>query len=437
MISTEYNFNYFNTLKITFGFLLFAFVFKSLLKTPSVMIEFVLLALLLIFSLLYAAERLSIKSGPTLIFTFFLIYILIHTIAATFIRPLLVDASFFTILQYNVLEFRVSTISYFLPIIFIPLINSNIKKAEKFIIIIIKISIILTVIEQFLSLIGFRSFFEHFYAPSGVVTDNQIGAKSLGLYRIWGVVGSPQLLGVFHVITLFYLIHNKDKKWIPLCLLAIFFSTSKTAYIILLLVGLLYLLYKRMYVTLMVISLITILSIVASLNYYMYLTENMSDAYPAFQKFIGSILGYTILLFNVAEESNPQKFMPGGPMYLLINYYTNNFSQAFLGKGLTYSFMHDHLMASSGLLSYYYLTSDFYILTFFDQYGLLGLLLLLYLFVIYPLYVLLKGGNCLYFVPIIFFLSMFHYPPHIPKIMMLMASYPLYLLYFDNRSNVN
>ena len=77
---------------------------------------------------------------------------------------------------------------------------NNVEKFENFIISIIKISIIFTIFEQLLSLIGFRGFFENFYASSGVVSSNQIGAKSLGLYRIWSVVGSPQLLGVFHLI---------------------------------------------------------------------------------------------------------------------------------------------------------------------------------------------------------------------------------------------
>ena len=162
MITTNINFNYFNTLKIAFIFLLIAFLFKSVIKTPSVILEFTLLALLLTFSLLYAAQNFKITSGPSLIFVLFLGYILLHTLFATFVRPILVNVDFFTVLQYNLLEFRVSTISYFLPIIFIPLIINNIEKIERFIILIVKISIVFTIIEQLASLIGFRSFFERF-----------------------------------------------------------------------------------------------------------------------------------------------------------------------------------------------------------------------------------------------------------------------------------
>ena len=58
------------------------------------------------------------------------------------------------------------------------------------------------VAEQITSLLGFRGFYEFAYSNSGVVSGNQIGAKSLGMYRIWGLVGSPQLLGVFHIMSL-------------------------------------------------------------------------------------------------------------------------------------------------------------------------------------------------------------------------------------------
>ena len=432
MTTTNTYFNYINAIRITFSFLLLAFIFKSLVKTPSVIIEFSLLALLLVFSLLHASQKFKIHSSHSFIFIFFLVYILSHTLFAIFVRPLIYDVDFFTVLQFNLLEFRVSTISYFLPIIFIPLIMNNVEKFENFIVSIIKISISLTIIEQLLSLVGFREFFENFYASSGVVSSNQIGAKSLGLYRIWSVVGSPQLLGVFHLITLFYLLHKNSNKWAFLSFIAVIFSTSKTAYVILLLVSLLYLFYKRQYITLFITLIIFVFLSIVTLNYYYYLIENISDSYPAFQKFVGSILGYMTLLLNVKEESAPQAFIPGGPLYILSSYYGNNMLEIIFGKGLTYSFMQDDLISNSPLGDFLYLTSDFYILTFFDQYGIIGTFLLTYLFAIIPLIKIFKGENCLYFIPIIFFLSMFHYPPHLPKIMMLLTSYPLYVLYLKN-----
>ena len=431
MITTNISFNYINAIKITFAFLLTAFIFKSIIKPPSVIIEFLLLALLLVFSLFYAAQKFKVQTSESLIFIFFLVYLLLHTLFATFIRPLLIDVDFFTVLQFNLLEFRVSTISYFLPIIFMPLIVNTREKLENFIILIIKISIVFTIIEQLLSLSGFRGFFENFYASSGVVTDNQIGAKSLGLYRIWSIVGSPQLLGVFHLVTLFYLLHKNENKWAFLSLIAVIFSTSKTAYLILFLISLLYLLYKKQYAILFVSVIALIFISIGTLNYYYYLIENISDKFPAFQKFIGSILGYMTLLLNIEEESSPQAFIPGGPLYTLVGYYNNNILEIIFGRGLTYSFMQDDLISSSELGAFLYLTSDFYILTFFDQYGVIGVILLIYLFVFKPLIEILRGSNCLYFIPIIFFLSMFHYPPHLPKIMMLLVSYPLYKMYLN------
>ena len=433
MTFINYNFNYYNTLKITFVFLLFAFILKSLFKTPSVIIEFVLLSLLLVFSLIYASQYLRINRVSSGVFLLFLIYILLHTLSAIFFRPFIFDIPFISALQFSLLEFRLSTISYFLPLVFIPLIKINHEKFENFLFIIIKLSIGFTIAEQILSLIGMRGFFETFYSTSGVVSDNQIGAKSLGLYRIWGVVGSPQLLGVFHLFTLVYMLHKRNRFWTLLSIISVILSTSKTAYIILLIVGILYLLYNKRYLLLFVLSLLATFMIFFIFNMYYTLIENMSDEYPKFQKFIGSILGYLTLLFNVREVSAPEAFIPGGALYILYDYYSENILQIFLGKGLTYSFMQDNLISSSDLGSFLYLTSDFYILTFFDQYGLFGIILLIYLFGIYPLHKLLSDGNYLHIVPIIFLLSMFHYPPHLPKIMMLLASYPLFKIYLYDK----
>ena len=433
MISTSYHFNYYNTLKITFVFLLFSIISKSIFKTPSVIIEFILLSLLLAISLIYASQHLKISRVSSTLFIFFLSYILIHTLSAIFFRPFVIDVPFSSTLQFSLSEFRLSTISYFLPLIFIPLVNVDHDKFENFIIIIIKVSIGYTIAEQLLSLLGMRSLFESFYASSGVVSDNQIGAKSLGLYRIWGVVGSPQLLGVFHLFTLIYMLHKKNRFWAILSIAAVILSTSKTAYVILLIVGILYLLYNKKYILLLVLSLFTAFLLFFVFNVYFSLVDNMSDEYPRFQKFIGSILGYAILLLNVRESSSPVAFIPGGPVYILFDYYSDNILQIFLGKGLTYSFMQNDLITNSDLGNFLYLTSDFYILTFFDQYGLLGTILLIYLFGIYPLYKLFSGGNYLCIVPIIFLLSMFHSPPHLPKIMMLLAAYPLFMIYLYER----
>ena len=115
MITTNISFNYINAIKITLAFLLTAFIFKSIIKPPSVIIEFLLLALLLVFSLFYAAQKFKVQTGESLIFVFFLIYLLLHTLFATFIRPLLIDVDFFTVLQFLVLgpKFQFGKIFFF------------------------------------------------------------------------------------------------------------------------------------------------------------------------------------------------------------------------------------------------------------------------------------------------------------------------------------
>ncbi len=159
----------------------------------------------------------------------------------------------------------------------------------------------------------------------------------------------------------------------------------------------------------------------------------MSEAFPHYQKFMGSIIGFFTLIYHVEEISAPERFIEGGPIFTLINYFSNNPLEIFFGKGLSYSFSPEKTSAYD-LSNYYYLTSDYYILTFFDQYGVFGTFLLIFVFFIYPMRILLKDGEILYFIPIIFFLSMFHYPPHIPKFMMIVASYPIFKLFlYDQR----
>jgi len=428
MISTNYFINYYNLLKITMSFLLVGIIAKSITKSPSVIIEIFLLGSLLFFSLIHASQEFKLKKTSTLLFFIFLLYLLIHSFSATIIRPFATQLPFFDILLFNILEFRLSTLSYFLPLVFIPLASSNIEKFEKFLVLILKISIIYTIFEQLLSMLGLRGLFESFYSNAGIVSDIQIGAKSFGIYRVWGLVGSPQLLGVFHIMTLFYMIYKNDKYWSILSLVAVLFSTSKTAYLIMIVISLLYLFYKKQYVILILsLILFTIVSAIA-FNFYFYLLETMSDSFPYYQKFMGSIIGFFTLISYAEEVSSPVGFIEGGPLPELIYYFSHNPLEIFFGKGLTYSFRPE-TTSTYDLSNYEYLTSDYYILTFFDQYGIFGSFLLIYVFFLYPITKLLKNGDSIYFVPIIFFLSMFHYPPHLPKFMMMVAAYPLYKLF--------
>jgi hypothetical protein len=432
MISTNYYLNYYNLIKVTLFFLLIGNLARSFLKTPSATIELLMLGSLLFFSIIYAAQNYTATKGSSFVFLIFLFYLLIHTISASIIRPFDLNTSFFLTLQFNLLEFRISTLSYFLPLIFMPLNKENIIKLEEFFYILIKIAIAYTIFEQVVSLMGFRSFFELLYSNSGVVTDNQIGVKSLGMYRIWGLVGSPQLLGVFHIMTLFFMLHRNDHFWAKLSFLAIIFSTSKTAYLILIVMILFYLLYKKKYALVFLVSVFIFIGTVLLFNFYFYLIESQSYDYFNFRQFMGSITGYINLLTNVENVSHHGGFAPGGPLSRLIIYYNLNPMELVLGKGITYSFMQDNLISDSPFSSYLYLTSEFYVLTYFEQYGIVGILLLIYIFLIYPFKRLLNEDSYLNFIPIIFFISMLHYPPQISKLMMIIVAYPLWNIYLNN-----
>ena len=84
------------------------------------------------------------------------------------------------------------------------------------------------------------------------------------------------------------------------------------------------------------------------------------------------------------------------------------------------------LDAISGDAFYVGLSSDFYILTYFEQYGIFGTLLLTLIYFLYPIILLMKKHNYILYIPIIFYLSTFHYPPQISKIMMIFVGLSLW-----------
>ena len=159
----------------------------------------------------------------------------------------------------------------------------------------IKISIIYTIFEQVLSLGGFRGVFEQVYKNAGLVQPHDLSSKSLGLYRVWGSIGSPQLLGIFNIIAFFYLMSNNQKKWAMVSVLGILLSTSKTAYVIFLILFLIYLIYKRHYLSFIAITFISLVSAYYAMAFLNHMEDLQSDDYQMAQHFIGSVRGYFIL----------------------------------------------------------------------------------------------------------------------------------------------
>tara|TARA_B100001287_G_scaffold267483_1_gene262674 strand:- start:9897 stop:11270 length:1374 start_codon:yes stop_codon:yes gene_type:complete len=435
--------------------LVFGILLKIPDKRPYVAIETFLLSFTLLFSIIYMAsikER-DIKLSPTL--SFFLLYLFFYNFIIVFVRPLEVDISIFDSLLFSIQEFRVSTLGYFLPLIFIPLVLHERDNIYRYVILLAKISIVYTFFEQFVSSVGFREFFELLYTNSGVVSSNQIGAKSLGLYRIWGLIGSPQLLGVFHIITGLFLLCRKEYLWTFLSFIGVILSTSKTAYLILIIILFLYLLVNKKYFYLVLSSLILLIIGTFLFEFNRFLVDQMSSDYQPVQNFVQSIQGYFLLLANELDYETGNIYGQGavyinetGPLSRVVQYFSENPLNLFFGKGITYSFLsseqlsytnfYDHDLKANDQL-FKGLSSDFYLLTYFEQYGIFGLMLLFIIFFIIPIYKMFNDHSFVLYIPIVFFLSMLHYAPQISKLMMFFVSFAVWMIYssiYKNSKNM-
>ena len=86
------------------------------------------------------------------------------------------------------------------------------------------------------------------------------------------------------------------------------------------------------------------------------------------------------------------------------------------------------------------LSSDFYILTYFEQYGIFGTLFLSLIYFIYPIILLFKKHSYILYIPITFYLATFHYPPQLSKVVMIFVGLSIWLIYFqkdNNKSKIN
>ena len=434
MIITDYRMNYTNFLKFTIIVVFFGIFTRTFAKVPAAIIEYSLLTAALTFAVIYISERLSKHQANSIIFYLFAIYLFSHLIAACILRPIEADLPFYQIVFANMREFAISTLGYFLPLLFLPLRHYDSKKIDDFMCLLIKISIIYTILEQILSLGGFRHVFEQMYKNAGLVQPQNVASKSLGFYRVWGSVGSPQLLGIFNIIGFFYLISNKQKNWAILSIIALILSTSKTAYFIFLILFVIYLFYKRYYLTVISILAISLVAAYFAMVFLDHMEDIQSDDYQMAQHFIGSIRGYFILFDQSIDYKNFRH--DDGPFTRMMMYFHHNPLQLIFGKGMTYATidLEDAFdISSTPMLQYRYLSSDFYFLTFFEQYGIVGMLLLTIVYLIYPLIMLKKKFDLSYFIPLTFFFSILHYPPQISKIIMVFVGYRIWKMYLTER----
>ena len=444
MNTTRYQFNYANFFALTSVVIFFGIISRSVAKIPAALTEYLMIFLLLFFSIIYIAQSLREQNDRAIIVYIFLIYLMLHSLVSIAIRPFIVDATLYEVFFFNLSEFRVSTLGYFLPLLFLPLIANEGEKIKKVLLVLIKISIAYTFFEQIISLLGYRSLFETFYYSAGIVSPNLIGVKSFGLYRVWGFAGSPQLLGIFHIYALVIMYMNKDKLWSILSVIGIIASTSKSAYMILVILTVLYLIKNKHYLTIIFVFILFFGTVFQVNEFFNYLRHEEIQDYYAFQSLVQSIKGYFILTNNTTVMDSIEVvrqgktvtrefsfFVEKGPLVQFYDYFLNNPIQIFFGKGITYSFLNKDLLPLA-FIPYMATGSDFYILMFLEQYGLIGFTFLALVFLIYPLYALFVRGNYHSFVLITFFLATLHYPPNVPKMMMLVVAYSIYKLYFIN-----
>ena len=437
----NYNFDYYRYILITSGIILFGILLKVFDKRPYVLIETILLTFGLLFSLIYLSDNRKVLINTSKIFILFLLYLFLFNLSMLFLRPFEVDITFFDSLFFAIQEFRLSTLGYFLPLLFIPIAMYEQDRVITIFITLSKIAIAYTIFEQVISMVGFRAFFESLYFNSGVVTSNQIGMKSFGIYRIWGLIGSPQILGVFHIMTLALMLHSKNNLWAFMSGLCVFLSTSKTAILILILLLFLYLLVNRKYLLLILTGML-----IFFIGFTLYsISERMlsiaSSDYPHIQKFVQSIQGYFYIMINeidINHNTSARLIHQTGPLSLLSHYFASNPLELFFGKGITYSFLTTTTLSQSVFaepdtrineLFYLGLSSDFYILTFFEQYGIFGTLFLSVIYLAYPMILLFKRHSYILYIPITFFLATFHYPPQISKIIMLFLAFSIWVIY--------
>ena len=437
----NYNFDYYRYILITSGIILFGILLKVFDKRPYVLIETILLTFGLLFSLIYLSDNRKVLINTSKIFILFLLYLFLFNLSMVFLRPFEVDITFFDSLFFAIQEFRLSTLGYFLPLLFIPIAMYEQDRVITIFITLSKIAIAYTIFEQVISMVGFRAFFESLYFNSGVVTSNQIGMKSFGIYRIWGLIGSPQILGVFHIMTLALMLHSKNNLWAFMSGLCVFLSTSKTAILILILLLFLYLLVNRKYLLLILTGML-----IFFIGFTLYsISERMlsiaSSDYPHIQKFVQSIQGYFYIMINeidINHNTSARLIHQTGPLSLLSHYFASNPLELFFGKGITYSFLTTTTLSQSVFaepdtrineLFYLGLSSDFYILTFFEQYGIFGTLFLSVIYLAYPMILLFKRHSYILYIPITFFLATFHYPPQISKIIMLFLAFSIWVIY--------
>ena len=324
-------------------------------------------------------------------------------------------------------------IGLLLPLVFIPLLEyDQIDKITNFVYKLLKIFIVLYIIEQILSHIGLRFIFEYIHTSSGLYDPEIRIPQRLGIYRGLGVVGHPTWSGLISIIAFFYALERSEKLWIMLSLFSIIFSVTYTAFAILIILMMIYLWHKKNYLLLIIFLSLAVLATIFIYSFllyiedqYMYLDSN--NPYYSQLQFLYAIRDYFETFTSSIQSDNTR--VEGGPLTLLNNYFTNNPSNIFFGKGLTYAHLGKTDIPFNELTYYHTLSSDYGILTFIEQYGFIGFILLTTVFFIIPLYYIRENDHLDSYILIMFYLGMMHYTPVTSKLLMMFVGFSIFRFY--------
>ena len=420
-------------------------ILRSFMGSFYGLIELLFLSILFILSLLYYVDRKKYfqldYSGY--FYLSFLAYLIMHMIIATITRSFEYDVRVYSFILAGLYEFKNSSITFLFPLLYFFINNNNKEKFEYFLIFVLKIAIIYTIFEQVVSLLGYRSFFIA-YMDGIIYSIHNAYSTRLGMYRPFGLTGNPHILGVLHIIGVIYMFYYKQYKWSILGLLAVFISTSITAYGTMIAIIGLYLLYSKKYSLVIIGALLGIIFIFIMLNRLEYVLSmvhlNEYADLSSFDLFVHQIYGFFLLISNIVDPvSNIAQST--GPLSLIISYFSENPENILLGKGMMYLMEMRHYdlvqIHNYGIFAkeFAITSSDFYILNFIEQFGVLGAMFLITIFFIIPIKKMHAYNMHHVLVLNTFLIATLHYAPTNFFILMMFIGYSVYSLYFKGEQN--
>ena len=232
------------------------------------------------------------------------------------------------------------------------------------------------------------------------------------------------------------MIKHKQLIWAALSILALIFTTSFTAYLVFSILATIYLFYNKQYLLLSLFVFTGLSIILAGVIRYEYITLYVNDDdYTRLDRGLDSIYGF-FLLFNNTLDPTTYYYVNDGPFEIVTKYFKNNPLELLLGTGLSY-FNQGFLMNlnSDYANQFAYLTSDFHFLSYFYEYGIVGSLLLLSVFLIIPLYRINKTNQFDAYILMAFAFSTAHYPIHTTKVCFIYIAFSIFKFYLYTDKN--